>query len=143
MISMNQEKQTTKNNSNYLSKTGVFDKYRGTYHDVSNTTVSPAKHPRDLNGSPLSLHMNQVAIKPRLLENGLANHPEFQTLSPAFKEILASEDGEMSMRLPICGYAGHRKGDKSENIFAKNYRQSTMIAARNLRRALQSPSHAK
>ena len=140
---MNQEHQTTKNNRDYLSLTGTFDKFKGTYSDVSNTTVSPAKHKRDLNGSPLSLHMNQVVIKPRLLENGLANNPDFQKLSPAFQSILASEKKETEMRLPICGYAGHRKGEKSENIFAKNYRQTTMIAAKNLRRTLQSPSHAK
>ena len=34
------------------------------------------------------------------------------------------------MRLPIVGYGGHRKGEKAENMFAKNYRDTTLQAAR-------------
>jgi len=26
------------------------------------------------------------------------------------------------MKIPIVGYTGHRKGEKAENIFGKNYR---------------------
>ena len=33
---------------------------------------------------------------------------------------------EMTLKLPIVGYTGHRKGDKSENIFGKNYRTTTI-----------------
>ena len=37
------------------------------------------------------------------------------------------------MKLPVVGYTGHRKGEKAENIYAKNYRDSTLQAAQNLR----------
>lgn len=37
------------------------------------------------------------------------------------------------MKLPIVGYAGHRKGEKAENMYAKNYRDTTLQAAKNLR----------
>jgi len=47
------------------------------------------------------------------------------------------------MRLPIVGYCGHRKGEKSENMFAKNYRETTMMATKNLRNAKAQPSAAK
>ena len=47
------------------------------------------------------------------------------------------------MRLPIVGYAGHRKGEKAENMFAKNYRQTTIMATQNLRKTLQQPTAAK
>ena len=63
-----------------------------------------------------------MQIRPKLLESGLASNPEFHSLSPAFKQILATDRKEKAMRLPIVGYAGHRKGEKAENMFAKNYR---------------------
>ena len=47
------------------------------------------------------------------------------------------------MRLPIVGYCGHRKGEKSENMFAKNYRETTLMATQNLRKTLNSPTAAK
>ena len=43
------------------------------------------------------------------------------------------------MRLPIVGYCGHRKGEKSENMFAKNYRENTINAKRNLRKTVAMP----
>ena len=56
MMSMNLESQATTNNQTYLNKTGTFDKFKGTYHDLTDTTVSPKKHSRDLKGSPLQIH---------------------------------------------------------------------------------------
>jgi len=47
------------------------------------------------------------------------------------------------MRLPIVGYAGHRKGEKAENMFAKSYRETTILAARNLRATKNLPSASK
>lgn len=37
------------------------------------------------------------------------------------------------MKIPIVGYTGHRKGEKAENMFAKNFRESSMEAVRNQR----------
>jgi len=82
-------------------------------------------------------------MKPKLLESGLAAKPEFQNLPPRFKELMATDARDQSMRLPIVGYCGHRKGEKSENMFAKNYRETTLMATQNLRRTLNSPTAAK
>lgn len=68
-----------------MSKTGGFDKFRGDYYDATQTTVSPKKHTRDLKGSPLQYAMDQVQMKPKLLESGLASKPEFQDLPERFK----------------------------------------------------------
>jgi len=84
-----------------------------------------------------------VQIKPRLLESGLAQHEAFHDLSPAFKQLIGSDDKDQAMRLPIVGYAGHRKGEKAENMFAKNYRQTTILATQNLRKTLTKPTAAK
>ena len=61
MMSMNLDAQQTRtDNQNYLSKTGTFDKFKGTYFDHTDTTVSPKKHSRDLKGSPLQIHQDAV-----------------------------------------------------------------------------------
>lgn len=38
------------------------------------------------------------------------------------------------MRLPVVGYAGHRKGLKAENVFAKSFRDATIGAENTLRK---------
>ena len=143
MMSLNLEKQGDKRNAAYLQKTGSIDKWNGNYFDETGTTLSPKKHARDLNGSPLQIHQDTVQIKPRLVESGLAAMPAFHTLSPAFKNMMGNDAQDQKMRLPVVGYAGHRKGEKSENMFAKTYRQTTIMAQQNYRKAINSPSHAK
>ena len=60
-----------------------------------------------------------MQVKPRLIESGLAAKPEFQNLPERFKELMSTDREDINMRLPIVGYCGHRKGEKSENMFAK------------------------
>ena len=131
------------NHTNYRSQTGTFDKFRGTYHDNTGTTVSPKAHTRDLNGSPMQYFQDQVQVKPKLIESGLAARPEFQNLPERFKELMANDRDDTNMRLPIVGYCGHRKGEKSENMFAKSYRETTLMATKNLRTAKALPTAAK
>ncbi len=45
------------------------------------------------------------------------------------------------MRLPVVGYSGHRKGLKAENVFAKNFRDATIGAEKNLRDRKSIPSN--
>jgi|688.fasta_scaffold533076_1 hypothetical protein len=44
------------------------------------------------------------------------------------------------MKLPICGYSGHQKGEKSENMYSKNFRDITMQSTNNLRNVKMSKS---
>ena len=60
MMSINLENKAQDGNKNYLSKTGTFDRWKGTYADATDTTFSPKKHGRDLKGSPLQIHQDQV-----------------------------------------------------------------------------------
>ena len=143
MMTINNDNTQKSKNAAYLSKTGTFDKFRGDYHDQTYTTMSPKKHTRDLKGSPLQYYQDQVQLKPKLLESGLANKKEFQDLPVTFKQLIADDPADQAMRLPIVGYCGHRKGEKSENMFAKNYRETTLMATKNLRATKALPSAAK
>ena len=42
----------------------------------------------------------------------------------------ADKQDEENIRIPVVGYTGHRKGEKSENVFAKNYRDTSIQAIR-------------
>jgi len=68
------------------------------------------------------------------LERNLQGNKDFESLSPRFKQIFVKNSSDEEMRLPIVGYGGHRKGEASENMFAKSYRDSTLQAQRNLRK---------
>ena len=46
----------------------------------------------------------------------------------------AKESGDEHLRLPVVGYAGHTKGKKAENFYAKNFRDTAMFAETNLRK---------
>lgn len=76
-MTINQGAHAKQNNKAYLSQTGGFHKFRGEYIDTTETTVSPKKHSKDLKGSPLRYFEDQVQVKPKLLESGLAHKPEF------------------------------------------------------------------
>lgn len=143
MLTLNNDKTVKEKNQSYMSQTGTFDKFRGIYNDHTDTTVSPKKHTRDLKGSPLAHLTDTIALKPRLLESGIAANREFQNLPPRFKQLMGSDRDDQHMRLPIVGYCGHRKGEKSENMFAKNYRETTLMATQNLRKTKASPCAAK
>ena len=103
--------------------------------DPSGATISPIKYKRDLNGSPLQSQVKDVQVKPRLIERHITQSAHYQTLGDGFKRAMASDDAEdQGMRLPVVGYCGHRKGLKAENVFAKNFRDSTIHAENSLRK---------
>jgi hypothetical protein len=88
--------------------------------------MSPAKHKRDLKGSPMAYYSNEVQVRPSLLEKGLVVNKDFAGLSDNFKKIFAKDQADQRMKLPIVGYCGHRKGETAENMFAKSYRDTTI-----------------
>lgn len=51
-------------------------------------------------------------IKPKLLESGVTQSDKFFGLSDGFKKIFANDKKDEKMIIPICGYAGHRRGDR-------------------------------
>jgi hypothetical protein len=44
------------------------------------------------------------------------------------------ESKDETLKLPVVGYAGHTKGKKAENFYAKNFRDTAMFAESNLRK---------
>ena len=89
--------------------------------------MSPKGFTRDLNGSPLISYAKNVQVKPAILESKVMRSKDFQDLSETFKQVFTSADKkDQQMRVPIVGYGGHRKGEMSENMFAKNFRETTM-----------------
>lgn len=106
---------------------------RGEYMDPSGATFSPEKRVRDLNQSPLAYHAKEVQLKPALLEKRLATTREFQTLPDGYKKVFSDSKKDEGMTLPVVGYTGHRKGTTAENMFAKNFRDTTLQATGNLR----------
>lgn len=101
---------------------------------INMTTLSPTKYKKDMHGSLYS-HVKDIQVRPRILQANLADSPRFHTLSDGFKNVFTSaERKDESLRLPVVGYAGHAKGKKSENFYAKNFRDTAMFAETNLRR---------
>ena len=78
-------------------------------------------------------------IKPKLLESGVTESSNFFLLSDGFKQIFAKDKKDQKMVIPIVGYGGHRRGDKSQNFFGKSFRDSSLQSKR-LQRSLRSGS---
>jgi len=106
---------------------------KGLHVDTSDTTFAPAEFKRDLNGSPLQYQSKEVAVKPSILEKGFATNTDFFRLSDGFKRVFTNDNAERGMRIPVVGYTGHRKGERAENVFAKNFRETSFESVRNLR----------
>jgi hypothetical protein len=74
-------------------------------------------------------------VRPRILQSNLADSPKFQRLSKGFQQVFTNPDcSDEKMKLPVVGYAGHTKGKKAENFYAKNFRDTAMFAETNMRK---------
>ena len=70
--------------------------------------------------------MNDFNLKPKILESKLASRDEFFGLSDGFKKIFLRDKQDQKMVVPIAGFGGHRRGDKSQNFFGKSFRDTTV-----------------
>ena len=61
-------------------------------------------------------------------------------LSDGFKKILPIQPKDRKMVIPIAGYGGHRRGDRSQNFFGKPFRD-TSIQSKKLQREFRAPNH--
>ena len=55
----------------------------------------------------------QIEIKPRLLETKITEDVNFMKLSDGFRRLFSGEREDRKLVLPISGYGGHRRGDRS------------------------------
>ena len=65
-------------------------------------------------------------VKPKLLESKISTRQDFAMLSDGFKKIFAQDKKDQQMTIPISGYAGHKRGDRSQNFFGKSFRESSL-----------------
>ena len=144
MMTMNAEQNKQGDRQRFLSTTGSFEKFNRNYNDMTGTTMSPKPMRRDLNGSPLMYQSDQVHVKPAVLESKVIASKDFQDLSENFKAVFTHSDKkDQGMRVPIVGYGGHRKGETSENMFAKNYRETTFQTIKQMRALKDIPDNYK
>ena len=142
MMTVNQEHAGNANSMSLVERSGSKDRFTGAYLDMTGATLSPRNYASHLNGSPMMNNSNKVQIKPTLLERNLAGNRDFETLPENFKQIFTGDTKDQQMKIPIVGYGGHRKGETSENIYAKNYRDAAMQSTRNQRQLMNnSPSY--
>ena len=52
-------------------------------------------------------------VKPKILESKISTKEDFFNLSDGFKRIFAKDKKDVKMVIPIAGYGGHRRGDRS------------------------------
>lgn len=62
---------------------------------------------------------------------------DFMRLSDGFKRVFSNDKKDKKLVLPISGYGGHRRGDKSQNFFGKSFRESS-LQSKKLERSLRS-----
>ena len=82
-----------------------------------------------------------MSVKPRILESKVSENSDFYNLSDGFKRIFADDRKDKKIIVPVVGYGGHRRGDRSQNYFGKSFRETT-IQSKCLERNLQSQPHA-
>ena len=69
---------------------------------------------------------NNLDVRPKILESKLCQREDFFNLSDGFKKIFTNDRKDQKMVLPIAGYGGHRRGDRSQNFFGKSFRESSL-----------------
>lgn len=96
--------------------------------------MSPTRFDKDLKGSNVG-HVKDIQVRPRVLQANLTNSPQFKSLPEGFHKVFTQqESSDENMRLPVVGYAGHSKGKKAENYFAKSFRDTAIYAESNVRK---------
>lgn len=65
-------------------------------------------------------------IKPRIIESKVSEKTDFYNLSDGFKHVFADDKKDRKLVIPVVGYGGHRRGDRSQNYFGKSFRDTTI-----------------
>jgi len=74
----------------------------------------------------LNIPSTTANIKPRIIESKIADKDDFYNLSDGFKKIFADDRKDRKLIIPVVGYGGHRRGDRSQNYFGKSFRDTTI-----------------
>lgn len=88
---------------------------------------SPASRQLEVTNSAM---FSQIDVKPRLLESRVIEDEKFLYLSDGFKRVFSNEREDKNIVLPIAGYGGHRRGDRSQNFFGRPFRDISIQSKR-------------
>lgn len=77
-------------------------------------------------GFSFDMRTQTPQVKPRILESKVSENPAFYNLSDGFKHIFGNDKKDMKVIVPVVGYGGHRRGDRSQNYFGKSFRDTTI-----------------
>ena len=69
-----------------------------------------------------------TSVKPRIIESKISENTDFYNLSNGFKRIFADDKKDRKLIIPVVGYGGHRRGDRSQNYFGKSFRDTTIYS---------------
>jgi len=84
----------------------------------------------------MALDVKNSTIKPALLESKILNQQKFFSMSDGFQKVFANDKNDVDMIIPISGYKGHKRGDKSQNFFGKSFRECA-IQSRKVERSMK------
>ena len=65
-------------------------------------------------------------MRPRLIESRVSNREAFFNMTDGFKNVFTNEGKDRRMVISVVGYSGHRRGNRSQNFFGKNYRDVSL-----------------
>lgn len=82
------------------------------------------------------IDLRTTTIKPKLLETKMVTQQNFFNMSDGFKQIFADDKKDKDLVIPITGYKGHQRGDKSQNFFGRSFRDCA-IQSRKLERSMK------
>ena len=86
------------------------------------------------------INFKQIEVKPRLLETKITEDENFMRLTDGFKRVFSNDREDQRLVIPISGYGGHRRGDRSQNFFGKPFREIAIQSKRLQRQLQQSTS---
>jgi len=68
----------------------------------------------------------ETKLRPALFEKKILKNQNFYRLSDGFKNVFAKDAKDLNLRVPISGYGGHTRGDRSQNFFGKTWRECAL-----------------
>lgn len=69
---------------------------------------------------------NKTFVKPTLIESKVSASESFYRMTDGFQRVFSNDKQDRSMVVPVVGYGGHRRGDRSQNFFGKSFRDTTI-----------------
>ena len=70
--------------------------------------------------------MTEFEVQPKILESKMGSNYDFFNLTDGFRKTFSKDKADQKLVIPIAGYGGHRRGDRSQNFFGKSFRETSL-----------------